>query len=324
MSNPQNKTLPMVNVPEKRFSSFLNVPVDTNLERLQADVAIVGIPYGIPYGMGQMRSASAPGYIREKSLRFLRSMKACHNFDSKKLPLNLSEIRIVDCGDVPMDPMDIQRGVQRASEVIHKILERKAIPIVFGGDDAIPIPVIRAYKNKKPIVVIQIDEHLDFADEINGVREGYSNPMRRVSEMDWVKQIIQVGLHGYGPAEHFEAATKAGNTLITEEEVHKQGIENILDKIPGNEDYFITVDFDGLDPSICPAVSHPEPGGLTFSETRDFLGGLAKKGRIVGMDFVELVPDHDLNGLSGHTTGRLIIDLLHAMIESEHFAKGSM
>ena len=313
------KTLPMVSVPDSGFTSFLGAPVNTDLDSIEADVAIVGVPYGIPYRMGQVRSAGAPGYIRQKSLRFLRAMKPCCAFDCGSAPVDLGGIRIVDCGDVPADPMDIRGAVQRTTDVITRLLERGVTPIVFGGDDAIPIPVIRGYKENGPIVVIQIDEHLDFSDETEGVREGYSNPMRRVSEMDWVKQTVQIGLHGFGSAEQVKAAQEAGNILITERNVHDQGVKSILNKIPSGEDYFLTVDFDGLDPTICPAVSHPEPGGLTYNETNDLLRGLAGKGRVVGMDFVEMVPDHDLHGLGGHTTGRLIINLLHAMIESGQF-----
>ena len=197
------------------------------------------------------------------------------------------------------------------------------MPIVFGGDDAVPIPVIRAYREFGPIVVVQIDQHLDFRDEVDGVREGYSSPMRRVSEMDWVEKIVQVGLRGTGSGriDDVEDALTSGNVLISEREVHEQGIAAVLERIPDDANYFITLDFDGLDPAISPAVSHPEPGGLTFAEAADLLRGLPKKGRVVGMDMVEFVPQHDLHGLGGHTAGRLILNLIHAMIHSGQFER---
>jgi len=271
--------------------------------------------------MGQVHCAGAPAYIREKSKRVMRAVGPSVNFDRGGRPVNLGEsIRIVDCGDVPFDPIDIPNGVNRTAQAIQKLLQRGAVPVVFGGDDAVPIPVVRGYKEKGPIVVVQIDEHLDWSKGITrGVTDGYSSPMRRISEMSWVKQTIQVGLHSFGPAEQVEDARAAGNLLITEGEVHEQGVPAVLDKIPGGEDYFVTLDFDGLDTLACPAVSHPEPGGLTYREAVDLLCGLAGKGRIVGMDFVEFVPDHDVNGLGGHTTCRLITNVLHAMVESGQF-----
>ena len=146
----------------------------------------------------------------------------------------------------------------------------------------------------------------------NGVTEGYSSPMRRISEMPWVKQTIQIGLHAFGAADQFKDALTAGNLLITEQEVHLKGVPAILDMIPAGENYFITIDMDGIETTFMPAVSHPEPGGLTFRESVDLLCGLAARGRIVGMDWVEFVPDHDLNGLVGHSVGRLIANLLQS------------
>jgi agmatinase len=233
----------------------------------------------------------------------------------------LSRIRIVDCGDVPFDPLDIRGGVTRTTQAVRPILGRGAVPIVFGGDDAVPIPVVRAYEKHGPIVVIQIDEHMDWMPDRDGVTEGYSSPMRRISEMPWVEQTVQIGLHAFGPAAQYRDARAAGNLLISEQEVHLQGVPAILDKIPAGENYFLTVDMDGFETTFMPAVSHPEPGGLTYREAVDLLRGLAARGRIVGMDWVEFVPGHDLHGLGGHSVGRLIANLLQAMIDAGQFRK---
>ncbi|MDE3256306.1 MAG: agmatinase [Gemmatimonadota bacterium] len=322
--------LPLTAIPSYRtlgkpasggFISFIQAPVETNVSALEAEIAILGVPYGIPYEMGQSWTFDAPGYLREKSLRFRNAMGPFYSFDFGGPLLDGRAIRIVDCGDVPGDPMDLKGAVDRATEAVQTILSRGAVPIVFGGDDAVPIPVIRAYREFGPIVVVQIDQHLDFRDEVDGVREGYSSPMRRVSEMDWVEKIVQVGLRGTGSGriDDVEDALATGNVLISEREVHEQGIAAVLERIPHDANYFITLDFDGLDPAISPAVSHPEPGGLTFAEAADLLRGLPQKGRVVGMDLVEFVPQHDLHGLGGHTAGRLILNLINAMIRSGQF-----
>ena len=311
--------LPLTSVPAEGFTSFLDAPVHPDVATLDADVAVLGVPYAVPYAMGQVRSAGAPAYLRDKSLRVRRAMQASRNFDRGSTPADLSRIRIVDCGDVPFDPADVLQGVQRTTRAVRTILDRGAVPVVFGGDDAVPIPAIRAYREHGPIVVVQIDEHLDWAEDINGVREGYSSPMRRVSEMEWVTQTVQIGLHSFSPAHQVEAALAAGNVLVTEREVHEQGVATILDRIPDAVGYFVTIDVDGLDPGICPAVSHPEPGGLTYPEALELLCGLAGKGRIAGIDIVEFVPAHDLNGLGGHTVARLIANLLQAMVDRDQF-----
>lgn len=301
------------------FKSFLNVPVHTDLAALEADAAILGVPYAIPYEMGQCATASAPAYLREKSARVLRAMRPHIGFDRGKAPGDLSRIRIVDCGDVPFDPLDIPGGVRRTTAALKAMLARGTVPVVFGGDDGVPIPALRAYEDYGPIVVIQIDEHMDWMPERNGVTEGYSSPMRRISEMPWVKQTFQIGLHAFGIAEQHRDALAAGNLLITEQEVHDRGVPAVLDLIPPGENYFLTVDMDGFETAFMPAVSHPEPGGLTWRESVDLLCGLATRGRIVGMDWVEFVPAHDLHGLGGHAIGRLITNVLQAMAEAGQF-----
>ncbi|MBI3947890.1 MAG: arginase family protein [Armatimonadetes bacterium] len=306
------------------FTGFMGVPGATDLSSLEADVAFVGVPYGVPYRMGQAWSFEAPRYLREKSARFSRANGPHINYDFGIVPVDWRRLRVVDCGDVPGDPRDIPGTVARATEVIRTLLRRGILPIVLGGDDSIPIPVVRAYQDHGPLVVIQIDQHLDFKDQIQGVREGLSSPMRRISEMAWVDRIYQIGLSGYIQADppDVEEARAAGNVLISEREVHEEGIEAVLARIPDGARYFITLDVDGLDPSIMPACTHPEPGGLTFHEAVDLFRGLARKGRVVGMDLAEFTPAHDLSGLGAHTAGRLIISLIDAMVLQGHLPQG--
>lgn len=306
----------MIGPGDPGFVSFMGVPVATDLASVEADVAFVGVPYGVPYRMGQVWSFDAPRYLREKSLRFARANGPHVNYDLGIVPVDWSGLRVVDCGDVPGNPLDIPGNVARATEVVRTLLQRGVLPIILGGDDSIPIPVVRAYQEWGPLVVVQVDQHLDFKDEVLGVREGLSSPMRRISEMAWVERIFQIGLSGYiqsNPPD-VEEARAAGNVLITEREVHEQGMEAILSRIPDGARYFITVDVDGLDPSIMPACTHPEPGGLTFHEAVDLFRGLVRKGRVVGMDLTEFTPAHDLNGLGAHTAARLIITLMDAMV----------
>ena len=81
--------LPLTAVPSYRtlgkpasggFISFIQAPVETNVSALEAEIAILGVPYGIPYEMGQSWTFDAPGYLREKSLRFRNAMGAVLQF----------------------------------------------------------------------------------------------------------------------------------------------------------------------------------------------------------------------------------------------------
>lgn len=289
--------------------TFLGIPSAAIDSAAEADIVILGVPNGVRYPGQNPDCAEAPKAIRERSRRFA-GFVAHHDFDLEGPLLAGTDMRLVDCGDVPADTS--------ATDAIRALLERGAVPIVLGGDDSVPIPILRAYEGHGPLTVVQIDAHLDFRDEVKGEREGYSSPMRRASEMPWVEKIVQVGLRGVGSATPADVrdAEAAGNALVTAREIHQLGIETVFDRLADEGRYFISLDCDGLDPSVMPAVNAPLPGGLTFTQCSELLRGLTRRGTIVGAVITELVPARDLNGLSATAAVRLIWGLIGAMARS--------
>ena len=180
----------------------------------------------------------------------------------------------------------------------------------IGGDDSVPIPILRAFAERGPITVLQVDAHLDFRDEVHGVREGYSSPMRRASEMDHVTRIVQVGLRGVGSARpaDVEDARAAGNVLVTAREVRERGVGWVLDQLPVDASVFVSFDCDGLDPSVFPAVSAHAPGGLGYPEAFALLGGIGP--RLAGAVITEYVPALDESGISALVAVRLLVALI--------------
>src|SRR4029079_3523189 len=109
-------------------------------------------------------------------------------------------VRIVDCGDVAMKPGAFAGNFAATTTAINAILDRGAVPFVLGGDHAIPIPVFRAYEGRGSMVIVQLDQHIDWREERNGVTLGLSSTMRRASEMPWVSGQAQIGLRAVGSA----------------------------------------------------------------------------------------------------------------------------
>jgi len=179
-------------------------------------------------------------------------------------------------------------------------VSRGALPVVLGGEHSIPIPVLRGHEGHGPVFVVHVDAHLDWRDDIEGIREGLSSPLRRASEMPWVKGMAQIGLRGFGSARKAEvdAARAYGSLLAGAEELHRVGMEEVLKRIPDGERYYVTIDADGLDPPIAPGVAGPAPGGVTYYEVTNLIKGLARKGQIVGYDFVEVVPCLDVANMT--------------------------
>jgi agmatinase len=185
------------------------------------------------------------------------------------------------------------------------VLERGVVPLILGGDDSIPIPALRAFADRGPLHVLQVDAHLDFRDEVDGVRDGYSSPMRRAAEMAHVERILQVGLRGVGSARPGDVvdARSAGNVLVTARQLHRHGVPWLLEQVPADASVFLSFDLDGLDPSIMAAVSAPAPGGLGWDQAVELVHGIGP--RIAGAAFTEYVPAVDGTGIGALVAVRL-------------------
>lgn len=310
--------------PGRPRANFLGWPWVSDLHRLEADVALLGVPYGACYRPGEAANdqSRAPDAIRTQSFQ-ISDGPDHFDFDLGGPLLDGREVRCVDCGNVGADVHDPGVHYRNAEGAVHAILCAGALPLVLGGDHGITTPVLRAYERHGPVTLVHVDAHLDWRDHVNGVREGYSSPIRRASEMPWVKRIVQLGMRGTGSArrEEFEAARAWGADILTAYEVHRIGIEAVLARIPAGERYYVSIDADGLDPSEVPAVMAPSPGGLYFRQVRELLHGLVARGTVVGMDVVEVAPSHDVNGISCIVAGRLITNLVGAMARAGCFDK---
>jgi len=310
--------------------SFVGAPRCEDLNKLDADIAVLGVPCRtmgkpldkridaiIPQFQAEADPSQttsdqlAPNAIRQQSLRFAGYLDH-YDFDFGGDILAGHPVKIVDCGNITTSPDKYEEIRPAATTAVKTILEKGAVPIILGGDHATTIPVLKAYENHGPLCVVQIDAHLDWRDEVNGVREGLSSPMRRASEMPWVESMMQIGLRGIGSARQGEVddARAYGSVLIRAEELHEVGVQEVLRQVPSADAYYLSIDADGLDPTIAPGVPAPMPGGLTYYETINLMRGIAERGKIVGFDYVELVPGLDIGSQTSLFAARIILSLI--------------
>ena len=230
-------------------------------------------------------------------------------------------VRVVDCGNVTADFKNPREHYRRAEVCAKKIFQSGAVLITIGGDHGIPIPIMRALPTDEPITLIQIDAHLDWRDSVNGEKEGYSSGMRRASELPFIKDIFQIGLRGVGSGreEEMNAALQYGANLISAYEVHDIGIESILQRVPSGGRFYITVDADGMDPTVMPAVNAPTPGGLTWLQIREFIHGIVNKGRVLGIDLVEISPQFEKGNITFIHAERLLCNFIGATVRADYF-----
>ncbi|PTM43336.1 agmatinase [Bosea sp. 124] len=316
----------LTTAPKTGPATFLYSELATDLDTLQADIAFLGIPYGDAYSFAEIVNdqTNMPAAMRRATDRIVRSIER-YDFDLGGPLYDNRPIRTVDCGDIIGDFRDLSGHYRKAEAAIRKIRAAGAMPIVLGGDHGVPIPVLRGLDGDGPITLIQVDQHLDWRQEVNGVTTGLSSPIRRASEMAHVGEIFQIGLHGTGSArtEEVEAARAYGAHLVSSYEVHEHGMQAVLDRIPAGGRYYLTIDLDGIDPAIAPGVAGPCPGGLTFPQVRTLIHGLVGKGRVVGMDVVEITPRSDVNQITCITAGRFIVNMIGAAVRAGYFEKSA-
>ncbi|MEA5134986.1 MAG: agmatinase [Candidatus Fimivivens sp.] len=304
-----------LNLPITGICSFGKYPICTDLSKLDADIAVLGVP--VDFAVGYMSgSRLAPRRIREASTQYGRGDAGFYDFENDCVRL-AAPLKIVDCGDADILHADPQHTFDAVVESVKAILHRGAVPIVIGGDHSISAPVGKALEEiGEEICVVQIDAHLDWADHVGPLKYGNGSPMRRMSEMSHIGPMAQIGLRGIGSSKKadFETAKAYGSVIISAREAHTIGVAGILAKIPAAKNYYITVDIDGFDISIAPGVASPYPGGLLFDQVCDIITGVAQKGRIVAADLVEVSPVYDPTGC----TVRLgALTLMHIMTQIE-------
>jgi agmatinase len=277
----------------------------------EASVAILGIAEASPYKSGEAsHSANAPGAIRAASKAFLGQLNQ-FDFDiGGTLLAKLEDTRgIVDLGDLPVDASDTAANCARITRAVEQILHTGAVPVVLGGDDSVPIPVLRGYEGRGPLTIVQVDGHCDWGDVIKGNPNGYGSTMRRAAEMPWITSMVQVGIGGLGSgtADQMVTARAWGSRIFTARDIRRAGMRQAIDAIPDGADCIVTIDCDGLDPALMPAVGMPTPGGIDYLDLLELLHGVAKKGRIVGFFLVEFVPEKDPHGLAALVAARIVL-----------------
>ncbi len=291
---------------------FMNFPVEPDLDKVSATFAVIGASYGVPYSpaLFHCSSADAPDKTRERSFRYGGQVKH-YDFDLQGTLFGDTAATVVDCGNIPAT-LDVQSNAKAVTASVRKLLQRGAIPLILGGDDSIPALCVRAYEEYGPLNFLHFDAHLDFRDEVNGEKQGYSSGTRRIREMPWIKRIVQVGLRGSGSARpsDVQEALQSGNIIIPAADVHDHGISAVTDHLIDDAPWFVSFDVDVLDPPEAPGALALMPGGMSFHQARGVFRHLCAKTRLAGVDFVEYAPALDVRELTALTMVRLLTNII--------------
>ena len=307
-----------LNLPFVGICTFGKYPYLEDWDNIKADVAVMGAPFD--FG-SQFRSGArmGPRGIREASTLFSFGHGGAYDHEDDITYLPSDSTKIVDIGDADIIHTDTIKSHENIKFGVKKIIEAKAIPVILGGDHSINIPCIDAFEDQESIHVIQIDAHLDFVDERHGVRYGHGNPMRRASEKSYVSGMTQIGIRNVSSTakEGYIDARAKGSKIFSVRHLRKMGIDKILEQIPKDKRYYITIDIDAFDPSIASGTGTPSHGGFYYYEILELLDGIIKQGKVVGLDLVEVAPDYDLTNSTATLAAQLLMNTIGRILHNK-------
>ncbi len=163
----------------------------------------------------------------------------------------------------------------------------------LGGEHTVTVGLVRgvAAALGGPLTVVQIDAHADLRDSYQGSALSHACVARRLIELDEVDQLLQLGVRAVSREEvAFARAYPEPIRLWYADDIHGGGWQAELRRRLAGRRVYLTLDVDGLDPSVVSATGTPEPGGLTWSEALEILRLVTDLAQVVAMDCVELAP----------------------------------
>ena len=288
--------------------TFMGLPSST--DTTNATAVILGCPFDCGTHPFRVGSRQGPQAIRDQSglIRPFQSELADENI--------LEELHVIDAGDVNVVSSRTDESFATIEKAAHQLSVTGAIPIGFGGDGSVSLPLIRAASRiHNGLAVLHFDSHTD-AYEVDPVHKydaatqfSHVALEQRIS----VSNSYHIGLRGSTSSQGvYHHGKKLGYNLITMNDFLDRGHDNIMSelhtKLKGRPIY-LSWDMDVFDPSCAPGVCTPEWGGFSAREGINIIRDLTGL-NIVGADINTVSPPHDLNGMTAFLAASVTYEIL--------------
>ncbi|CAI4214095.1 unnamed protein product [Parascedosporium putredinis] len=292
------------------------------------DIAFLGAPFdtGTSYRPG---ARFGPSGIRQGSRRL--NLYGGYNVPLGANPFT-SELRILDCGDIPVTSYDNTWAIRQIERGHNSLLMRKPFtnsdkPGQSKAGHTLPVSSPSAYG---PVTVIHFDSHLDtwkpkvFGGEpsdVAAINHGtyfYHAAMEGLLKND---TNIHAGIRTTlsGPSD-YENDGYCGFEIVEAREIDTIGTEGIIKKIRERvgttNPVYLSMDIDTIDPAFAPATGTPETGGWSTREFRTIIRGLEGI-NIIGADIVEVAPAYDTNAeLTTMAAADVLYEVMTLMVKA--------
>ncbi len=306
--------------------TFFGVPSQPDLHSLAAQVAFVGVPYdggtpqpGIPTGQragpAAAREATVAQFLYPRPADGVGDQGAEGWYDVEADRDYLVGVTMADVGDVAIQGSDTEANFDRITGTARAIAERDSLMVAIGGDHSISYPLGRGMEPWGEFDVVHIDAHADFFDQLGGSRLTGASQLRRLAELPFIGTVSALGVRNVDRAE-VDGMRALGGRWATSLDVLEHGAHDVVRAtVPEADALYVSIDLDVLDSSVAPGHSLPEPGGLNYRQLRAILVEVARRGRVIGFDVVELNPARDPSGATSRVATWIITHFLSEIFD---------
>lgn len=272
------------------------------------DIALVGSPLDLG-AIGLAGARHGPEHVRKWS----RNYGPMHDVTGN---IPFEQCSVIDHGDVEWSATDLQARLQDIAQVFQTLGNAGCYTLNCGGEHTTAFGTLKGLSKAhgdEAFGVIHIDAHSDTMASWGGDAVNDGSIFRQAVLHGFIdpERTVQIGIRGRSNfLWEFSHATRM--TVITADEVFEKGTQYVIDKareVVGQDKAYLSLDVDGLDSNYMMGTTGPEPFGLTPRQVREII--LGSRGlHIVGADMVELNPNRDADGKSGHIAAALFFELL--------------
>jgi len=296
----------LVEAPKK---TFFSCPEREVLALEDEDMVFLGVPFDLGT-TGYPGARFGPDRIRELSCDSFQYHAdvfsgACRGwFSLEKRRVVLEDTKMADVGNVLLQIGEsFDAFYNRVTRLVEILLEKKAFPVIVGGDHSSTYGVVRALKQRyDSLAVLHIDAHTDLGEILPGLPNNHGNVFTRIRNEALIDHLYQFGVRGL-----------IGEPLIAEDyslfslgSLNKGGIGRVVTMVTTDSPCFISIDIDVIDPSFAPGTGTPAANGMTPNMLFSLVSSLVGKMWIVGFEVVEVNPMLDVN----NRTSELVVEII--------------
>ena len=224
---------------------------------------------------------------------------------------------------------------RRSFELVTQALQGEAFPLVLGGDHSLSIGTVAAVaahygRQEEGIGLIWVDAHTDMntpettpSGNVHGMSLAILTGQGGAEELQKLAGFVPavhpgnvcvLGARDVDPEER-ENVKGSGVRVFTMSEIDERGMAACMDEAlarvtSGTAGFVLSFDLDGVDPMVAPGVGTPVAGGLTYREAHLVCEKVARSGKLLALELVELNPVLDAE----NRTGRLAVGLVGSVL----------